>query len=142
MAGLFDARDIVGSEGRNGFLVNNVHVRGGVLLTGTGRWLWSAADPGKDLTMESLAALRVLRPRPELLIIGCGRRGAFIPPALRKALRDEGIVVDAMDTPNACATFNILVQEDRPVAAALLPLEPAMPYGYHQSLDDDLNEME
>ena len=39
-------------------------------------------------------------------------------------LKVNGIVVEYMDTVNACATFNILNAEDRRVAAALLPHNP------------------
>ena len=45
----------------------------------------------------------------------------LVPPALRPALREAGIVVDAMDTGAACRTYNVLLAEDRRVAAALLP---------------------
>jgi uncharacterized protein len=44
-----------------------------------------------------------------------------VRPALRQALRQAGIVVDAMDTGAACRTYNVLLAEERRVAAALLP---------------------
>jgi uncharacterized protein len=43
-----------------------------------------------------------------------------VPAALRQALKDAGIGVDAMDTGAACRTYNVLMGEDRRVAAALL----------------------
>ena len=39
---------------------------------------------------------------------------------LRAALRARGIVTEAMDTRAACRTFNVLLAEDRRVAAALI----------------------
>jgi uncharacterized protein len=45
----------------------------------------------------------------------------LVPPALRQALRAQGVVIDAMDTGAACRTYNVLLAEDRRVAAALLP---------------------
>jgi uncharacterized protein len=39
-----------------------------------------------------------------------------------ESLAPVGIVVDAMDTGAACRTYNVLVAEERRVAAALLPL--------------------
>ena len=47
----------------------------------------------------------------------------FVPPALRNALRTAGIVIDAMDTGAACRTYNVLMSEDRRVAAALIAVE-------------------
>ena len=41
---------------------------------------------------------------------------------LRAALKTRGIGVEAMDTGAACRTYNVLLAEDRLVAAALLPL--------------------
>ncbi|EPS92896.1 hypothetical protein FOMPIDRAFT_47037 [Fomitopsis schrenkii] len=65
----------------------------------------------------------VVVPKPELLIIGTGRRVAFVPPKLRQYLTSLGIQTDVMDTWNACSTYNLLAEEGRQVAAALLPLE-------------------
>ena len=41
--------------------------------------------------------------------------------ASSQALGEQGIRLDCLDTANAVATFNILSQEGRRVAAALLP---------------------
>ena len=65
-------------------------------------------------------------PAVEFLVIGCGARAMLVPPALRQELRDAGLRLDAMDTGAACRTYNVLLAEDRRVAAALIPL-PAEP---------------
>ena len=44
------------------------------------------------------------------------------PSKLRRELRDAGIVVDVMETGAACRTYNVLLSEERRVAAALLPI--------------------
>jgi uncharacterized protein len=44
-----------------------------------------------------------------------------VPAPLRTALRTAGIALEAMDTGAACRTYNVLVAEDRRVAAALIP---------------------
>jgi uncharacterized protein len=58
----------------------------------------------------------------ELLLLGCGRRPAPPPAGLREALRRHGIALEAMDTGAACRTFNVLLAEERRVAAALYPV--------------------
>ncbi len=63
-----------------------------------------------------------VRPCAELLVLGCGRTLQRLPSALVEALFAKGIGVEVSDTPNAVATFNILNQEGRAVAAAMLPL--------------------
>ncbi len=57
----------------------------------------------------------------EMLIIGTGARSAMLTLRVRSYLYDLGINIEAMDTHNAASTFNMLVQEGRSVAAALLP---------------------
>jgi uncharacterized protein len=57
--------------------------------------------------------------RPELVLLGTGARQRFAPPAIRAAFAARGIGVEAMDLGAACRTFNILVQEERRVAAVL-----------------------
>ena len=75
------------------------------------------------LTLESFAAV-IAEPAPvEILLLGVGARNRLIPEALRRGLRDAGIVLDAMDTGAACRTYNVLMAEDRRVAAALILLD-------------------
>jgi uncharacterized protein len=76
--------------------------------------------PGGALTEAGLAAI-VEDGAVELLLLGLGRRIAPVPAALRQALKGRGIAVEPMDTGAACRTFNVVVAEDRRVAAALLP---------------------
>jgi uncharacterized protein len=44
-----------------------------------------------------------------------------VAAALRASLKLKGIAVEAMDTGAACRTYNLLLAEDRRVAAALMP---------------------
>lgn len=74
------------------------------------------------LSIDSLADVVDAAGEIEFLLIGCGAHGAFIQPQLRQELRDRGLVIEAMDTGAACRTFNVLMGEGRPVAAALIPI--------------------
>ena len=67
---------------------------------------------------EQLAALDV-----EVLIFGSGSRIRFPRPAWLAPLAVRRIGLETMDTAAACRTYNILAQEGRRVAAALL-VEP------------------
>lgn len=64
---------------------------------------------------DMLAQLRV-----EVVIFGSGSRIRFPRPAWLAALAERRIGVETMDTPAACRTYNILAQEGREVAVALL----------------------
>ncbi len=56
----------------------------------------------------------------ELLLVGTGLDIAAIDPALRGWLKDAGVGLDVMQTGAAARTYNILVAENRKVAAALI----------------------
>ncbi len=62
---------------------------------------------------------RLLGLAPELVIVGTGMTQQFAPRALRDALSARGIGLEAMQLGAACRTFNVLVQEERRVAAVL-----------------------
>src|SRR5258706_11414900 len=78
---------------------------------------WAAA--GFDaLTEADFAALAALK--PEVALLGTGKRLRFPHPRLTRALTEAGIGLEVMDTPAVCRTFNILAAEGRKVAAGVL----------------------
>lgn len=58
--------------------------------------------------------------KPEILLLGTGPKQRFPHPRLTRALMERRIGVEAMDVQAACRTYNILMAEERRVAAALL----------------------
>ena len=100
-----------------GFRVSGVVYAGPVLVFPDQTIAWDAAA----VSLDGLAPV-VAHGGIELVLIGLGRRGAPVAPALRAALKAKGIGIEAMDTGAACRTYNLLLAEDRLVAAALLPL--------------------
>jgi uncharacterized protein len=56
----------------------------------------------------------------EIVLLGTGERQRFPHPRLTAALAQAGIGLEVMDLQAACRTYNILVAEERKVAAALL----------------------
>ena len=63
---------------------------------------------------------RLLRLDVEIVLLGSGKKQRFPLPAHAALLLSAGIGLEAMDTPAACRTFNILVAEGRKVAAAVI----------------------
>ena len=82
---------------------------------------WPVRSVG-DLVAAHLDA--VLQLEPEVLLLGTGARLSFPPHALHASVNSRGVGFEVMDTAAACRTFNILLAEDRRVAAALI-IEPA-----------------
>ncbi|HET6468703.1 MAG TPA: Mth938-like domain-containing protein [Geminicoccaceae bacterium] len=124
-AASFDApdRQVVQGYRPGGFTVSGVRWEGSVLVMRDRTLSWGIAAPDQ-LVLAPFEPLRANEPKVDLLIVGTGARSALFPPALRQALRGWGIVVEAMATPAACRTYNVLLAEERRVAAALIALPP------------------
>ena len=56
----------------------------------------------------------------EILLLGTGAKQRFPHPRLTQALARQRVGVEVMDLQAACRTYNILMAEERRVAAALL----------------------
>ncbi len=81
-----------------------------------------AAEP-TILTLADLSvdlSQRVLASEPELVLLGTGPRQHFPDAAFGAAFLRAGVGFEVMDTGAACRTFNVLVAEQRRVAALLL----------------------
>ena len=83
---------------------------------------WSVTTPD-ELNLILLAPLLALT--PQIVLLGAAAELRAAPANLRALLAQHGIALEVMDLGAACRTFNILVQEERRVAAALfLKKEP------------------
>ena len=80
---------------------------------------WGVASVA-DLTLESLGPVIEVSDITDILIVGCGPVFVDEPMGLRAGLRKHGIVLEWMDTGAACRTYNVLLAEDRRLAAALI----------------------
>jgi len=59
---------------------------------------------------------------PDIVLLGTGETLCFPGPELTVALMERGIGLEVMTTDAACRTYDILLREERRVAAALLML--------------------
>ncbi|HIO92217.1 MAG TPA: hypothetical protein EYG68_05145 [Leucothrix mucor] len=57
--------------------------------------------------------------KPDVILLGTGIKQTYPPKDIYLAFIKSGIGFEIMDTQAACRTFNILISEDRHVAAAL-----------------------
>ena len=112
-------RQVIDGYGAESFRVSGIVHTGAIIVFPNATVAWTTATPDA-ITRASLAPV-IDRGGIEILLIGCGKRMRPLPRDLREALRAAGIVADAMDTGAACRTYNVLLAEDRHVAAALLP---------------------
>lgn len=96
------------------FRIGGQVVEGPVCITASGRRGWGGYDDD--------APLLALAGEIDVLFIGTGAETAHIPPPLRARLEAGGLGVEAMNSPAACRSYNVVLAEGRRVAAALLPV--------------------
>jgi uncharacterized protein len=114
-------RQLIQGYDAGGFRIAGIRHTGSVLVLPERTLAWPVAAP-EQVTPENLVPIRAAEPAVEILVLGCGPRFVTIATELRAALKADGIVVEAMDTGAACRTYNLLLAEDRRVAAALIAL--------------------
>lgn len=114
-------RQVIESYGAGRFKVSGVEHAGSILVFQDRTIPWTVKQM-TDLAADSFAPVIAAEPSIEILILGCGQSLQFLTPDLRSVLRDHAIGCDPMDTGAACRTYNILIAEERRVAAALIAL--------------------
>ena len=120
--GFVPGRHLIDAFGDGGFRFAEMSHRGSILATPGGVRIWPVTRFA-ELTLESLKPVFDEAEAIDFLILGIGNEIAFLPPSLRDPLREVGITVEAMATPAAARTYNVLVGEERRVAAALIAVE-------------------
>lgn len=108
-----DARPVDG-YGPGFFRIGGEVVQGPVAILPAGIRTWGGYD--------DLATLEAEAGSLDVLFIGTGAEVAHVPRAFRAALEALGLGVEAMASPAACRTYNVLLSEGRRVGVALLPV--------------------
>lgn len=74
-----------------------------------------------DLSSLSTANFdELIELKPEVVLFGTGEKHQFLHPRVYQNLTAQGIPLECMTTAAACRTYNILMSEDRNVAAVLM----------------------
>lgn len=122
VAGFVPGRFAIDSYGRGGFRFAGMSHRGSILILPSGIQAWPIDDP-KQIDRAALRPILASPDPIEFLLIGTGVELAVLPDALRMPFREAGISVDAMSTGAAARTYNVLLAEERRVAAALIAVD-------------------
>ncbi len=118
----FPGRAGIDAYGNGGFRFAEMSHRGDLLCLPSGVHGWSVGDP-LALLPNDFAMVLAEAQKIEILLVGMGRDPRRLPAETRAALREAGIAVDAMTTGAAVRTYNVLLAEDRAVAAGLIAVE-------------------
>lgn len=115
-------RQVIEKYGSGRFTVSGEVWNGSVVILPEVTFAWDVSAP-EQISYESFRELIAKGVPVDILLLGCGPKMTLVPTDLRRALRSEGMVVEPMDTGAACRTFNILLAEERRVAAALIAVD-------------------
>ncbi|MBT1154294.1 Mth938-like domain-containing protein [Aminobacter anthyllidis] len=128
MAGLiireahFPGRAPVDAYGDGGFRFADMSHRGSILCLPSGIYGWQPTDP---LALQAADFERLFAEAGdvEILLVGMGKELRRLPEGLRTALKAVRISADPMSTGAAVRTYNVLLAEDRAVAAAFIAVD-------------------
>jgi uncharacterized protein len=92
-------------------------LEGNVIIGGADIILeWTSVEPGR-LTIAELEPALALQ--PTIIVLGTGTQQLLPDVELMAAVAQRAVGLEIMNTPAACRTFNVLLQEQRRVVAAL-----------------------
>ena len=122
MTAFFPGRAAIDAYGNGGFRFAGMSHRGSILLLPGGIHAWR---PGEELSPEDFAMVFAERAEIDMFLLGTGSEMQRPPRQVREAFAGHGLAVDFMNTGAAVSTYNILLAENRKVAAALIAVADA-----------------
>lgn len=120
----FPGRAPIDAYGAGGFRFAEMSHQGSILMLPSGIYAWDVTSFA-DISMGKLSEVVADAEEIEVLLFGCGNDLMPVPKALRDELSALGIRTEPMSTGAAVRTYNVLMAEDRQVAAALIAVDEA-----------------
>lgn len=118
----FPGRAPIDAYGNGGFRFADMSHRGSILCLPSGIYGWEPKAPPLP-TLLDIGRIIEEADEIEILLVGTGTELRRLPENLRAALRQHRISADPMSTGAAVRTYNVLLAEDRAVAAALIAVD-------------------
>ena len=118
----FPGRAPIDAYGNGGFRFADMSHRGSILALPSGIEAWTVQDVDA-ITPEALAPVLREAAAIDVLLIGTGEIFAMLAAESRQVLAQAGLMPDLMSTGAAVRTYNVLVSENRAVAAALVAVD-------------------
>ena len=117
-------RHLIDSFGNGGFRLGGVSHVGSILIAPSGVRALDAADI-TALTTEQCDVLVSEKYQIDMLLIGTGRNMLALPKLLLQQFQNAGLGAETMSTNAAVRTYNVVLAEDRRVAAILIAVDKA-----------------
>ncbi|RDE09304.1 Mth938-like domain-containing protein [Pelagibacterium lacus] len=114
----------IDAYGDGGFRFAEMSHRGSLIALPTGMYAWDVSAAA-EITLSTLARVIDQARDIDVLLVGTGPDIVPIPSEIRTALREQGVIVEAVSTGSAVRTYNVLFAEKRAIALAALAVEKA-----------------
>lgn len=113
---------LIDAHGGGGFRFAGMSHRGSLLCLPDGIWAWPVTAPA-TLSDADLAPVFERAAELDFFVFGTGAAPWIMPGPLRARFREVHISADAMATGPAVRTYNVMLMENRRVAAGLIAIE-------------------
>ncbi|AQX19505.1 Mth938-like domain-containing protein [Bartonella sp. WD16.2] len=117
----FPGRAPIDAYGNGGFRFADMSHRGSIMCVPSGVYGINMVEPIP--TQDDISRILEEADQIEVLLVGTGVELLRLPETLRALLREKHISTDTMSTGAAVRTFNVLLAENRAVAAVLFAVE-------------------
>ncbi|MBA9082445.1 uncharacterized protein GGR10_000268 [Bartonella chomelii] len=117
----FPGRAPIDAYGNGGFRFADMSHRGSIMCVPSGVYSINMIEPIP--TQDDISRILEEADQIEVLLVGTGVELLRLPETLRALLREKHISTDTMSTGAAVRTFNVLLAENRAVAAVLFAVE-------------------
>jgi len=123
-AAFYPGRAPIDAYGNFGFRFAGMSHRGSILLLPGGIQGWDVAAM-EDVSVESFSAVFASDEDIGFVLFGTGDEQCWPSRAVERRFAEAGIGLECMTTGAAVRTYNVLLAEERPVAAALIAVDLA-----------------
>ena len=118
----YPGRAPIDAYGNGGFRFAQMSHRGSILCLPSGIMGWDVGHPDQ-LNLDALKPAIAEADKISVLLLGTGDRQVFLGRDMRLELEAVGFAVEPMSTGSAARTYNVLLAEERAVAAALIAVD-------------------
>ncbi len=112
----------IDAYGNGGFRFAEMSHKGSILVLPSGIQAWPVTNVS-DLIPELISPILAERDQIEVLLFGTGAAFQVLPEAIGESLIRAGMLPELMNTGAAVRTYNVLLSENRAVAAALIAVD-------------------
>ena len=108
--------------GNGGFRFAGMSHTGSLLIVPSGVYAWRPRHLN-EVTADDFSTVLAEKSVISFLILGTGRTMTLAPAPIRQLFAEAALPLEVMDTGAAVRTYNVLLAEDRPPAAALIAVD-------------------